>query len=140
MVAILSKNILSGDFEQIKIYLQTGSESYILISPVGTNEAVLDVYLMNIPIYRNVRLPMSFMSIATTSLAQIMASTAHTIDWTLIFPTVYQHHARWDSIATMARHINLRLPTLQFVEDGAQNTQGSLVYVRTQELQKQQQD
>ncbi|NIZ39911.1 hypothetical protein PVA45_00030 [Entomospira entomophila] len=133
---IIKKNILSGEFEQIKIYLQSGSESYIVISPIGSNEAIVDVYLMDIAIYRNVRLPMSFMSIATTSLAQIMASTAHTIDWNLIFPSTYHHHARWDSIAMMARQINLRLPTLHYVEDGAQNAQGALVYARTQELQK----
>jgi hypothetical protein len=132
---IIKKNILDGSFEHIKVYLQSGSESYILLTPLGANETTLDVYLFDLPVYRNVRLPMSFMTVATVSLARIMATTNHTVDWSLIFASLQTFEPQWNYVQQINRQIRLRLPELVFVADGAQNSTGTFVYASTGESQ-----
>lgn len=133
---IIKKRISDGEFEHIKIYLQSNSESYLLIKPINNHEVGLDVFLFDVPIYRNVRLPISFMSVATIPLARIMSATSHLIDWNLIFIPLQEHRDRWNTLLRIARQVELHIPELVFAGDGAQNSSGNFVHIQTQEPQK----
>ncbi|NIZ19507.1 hypothetical protein [Entomospira culicis] len=135
---IIKKRVQDGTIEHIKIYLQSESESYILITPQGSSEINLDVFLFETPIYRNVRLPINLNSATTLPFSRIMASSSHVIDWNLLFLPLANQNARRSYLQNVIRQVELRLPELSYVADGMQNSNGTLVHGQTREPQQNQ--
>ncbi len=124
---IFKKSFIDGSLVQLKIYLQSGTESYILIHPQGDAHVRMDLFMFGTPIYRNIQVGMNFITVATSSLARLMAATTHVIDWALLLP-VLEFSDDWNRLSNMGDQIRLRLPQLTNTPDGVQNAQGEMVF------------
>jgi hypothetical protein len=131
---IFKKSLTDGSLIQLKIYLQSGIESYLLIQPQGDSHISVDVFMFGAPVYRNIRVGMNFITVATSSLARLMAATTRVIDWSLLLPLL-EFSSDWNRLVAMVDQIRLRLPQLTYASDGVQNAQGEMVFLSSGEPQ-----
>lgn len=129
---IIKRDIRTGHFLQLKIFLQNDEGSYLRLFPVG-NRTRMDVYLFGSRIYESILIPVDFKRILVSPISILLNLTADSIDWNSIFTNV--SWSEWDMIENMVNNIRPFLDDIPEVEDGAQNRFGDFVFIENEAVQ-----
>jgi hypothetical protein len=129
---IIKRDILSGNFEQLKIFLQNDEGSYLRLFPVG-DRTRMDVYLFGSRIYESILIPVDFKRILVSPFSILLNLTADSVDWNSIFTNVFW--SEWDMISAMVDKIKPYLDDIEEVDDGAQNRFGDFVFIESESRQ-----
>ena len=123
---VIKRDIETGDFVQIKIFLSGEPGTFARILPAG-NRSRMDVFLMDRPIARNVVLPMPLERLALEPLATIVQASNHYIDWGLLLP----QPQRPSDLTTTSMVGTLRrlLGSLKDSDDGAMDANGTYRFI-----------
>jgi len=131
---IIKRDLRSGAFQQIKIFIQNDEESYIRLFPLGEGRSTLDMSLYGVPLYSGIVLPVSLEDLSVTSFTRIMFLTRGTIRWDQILTDA--SYPEWRTAESLADEIRATLPVLHQAVDGAQNREGDFVRIETGEPQE----
>ncbi len=129
---IIKRDILSGNFIQVKIFLQNDEGSYLRLFPVG-NRTRMDVYLFGSRIYESILIPVDFKRILVSPFSILLNLTEDSIDWNSLFTDV--SWPEWDMIENMVNDIRPHLENISEVDDGAQNRFGDFVFIESETRQ-----
>lgn len=129
---IIKRDILSGNFLQLKVFIQNDEGSYLRLFPVG-NRTRMDVYLFGARIYESILIPVDFKRILVSPFSMLLNLTSDSIDWTSIFTNV--SWSEWAMIENMAEDVRSQLEYIDEVDDGAQNRFGDFVFIETESRQ-----
>ncbi len=127
---IIKKEIETGRFVQVKIFLLPEENTFIRIFPFK-DRTRMDLYLYGKRLYKDAVLPIPFEQVLTTPFSRIVSMTWASVDWELLFPD-----ARWEEwswVESMAEEVRQRLPALPDGEDGALSADGQYVRIKTEE-------
>lgn len=129
---IIKRDIRTGDFLQLKIFLQNDEGSYLRLFPVG-DRTRMDVYLFGSRIYESILIPVDFKRILVSPFSILLNITHDSIDWKSIFTNV--HWSEWGVISGMVKAIKPYLVDISEVDDGAQNRFGDFVFIESESRQ-----
>ncbi|MBN2658410.1 MAG: hypothetical protein JXR86_15230 [Spirochaetales bacterium] len=130
---IIKRDILSGRFLQLKVFIQNDEGSYVRLFPEGSRTR-MDVYLFGVRIYESILIPVEFERMVVSPFSMLINLTSDSIDWSTIFTDV--SWSEWDMIENMVRDIRPVLPLIKEVDDGAQNRFGDYVFIETEKRQR----
>jgi len=130
---IIKRDILTGRFLQLKVFIQNDEGSYLRLFPEG-DRTRMDVYLFGARIYESILIPVEFERIVVSPFSMLINLTSDSIDWSSIFTDV--SWSEWAMIEKMVREIRSYLPSIEEVDDGAQNRFGDYVYIETENRQR----
>lgn len=130
---IIKRDLRTGNFVQLKIFLQNDEGSYLRLFPVG-NRTRMDVYLFGSRIYESILIPVDFKRILISPFSILLNLTVDSIDWNSIFTDV--SWSEWDIIKGMVEDIRPFLDDIKEVDDGAQNRFGDFVYIESESRQE----
>lgn len=130
---IIKRDILSGNFTQLKIFIQNDEGSYLRLFPSG-NRTRMDVYLFGSRIYESILIPVEFSRILISPFSMVLNFTQDSIDWSSIFTDV--SWPEWKMVEAMAVEVRGHLDKITEVDDGALNRFGDYVYIETENRQK----
>ena len=130
---IIRRDLRTGDFQQIKIFLQNDENTFIRLFPLDRERTVLDLELYGVPLYQGIVLPVSIEDLAVSSFARILHLTRGTIQWDQVLTD--SSYPEWEQLGHLVGEVECRLPDLHVEDDGAQNLAGEYVYIETGSLQ-----
>ncbi len=130
---IVKKDLLTGDYLQVKIFLYNDEESYIRIYP-EQNRSRLDLYLFNKKVYDGIRVAIPFEKLILLPLSTIISLTENKIPWQELFSDV--SYSEWRKVQNFAEEIKHQLPELGDAEDGAMDVNGNYIFIETLLLQE----
>jgi hypothetical protein len=128
---IIKRDLRSGDFLQIKIFLQNDEMSFIRLMPLGENRTSLEMSLYGVTIYNGIVLPVSIEDLSVSSFARVMHLTKDIIQWEEIFTDA--SYPEWEQVASLARRIGEDVDFLYESDDGAQDHLGRFVLIESGE-------
>ena len=135
---IIKRDLATGDFVQTKIFFHSEPGSFVRLFPSpdgpGTGRTLMDVYLYDRRIHRNVPVAMPFSDVLTVPFAEIVRMTRGTVDWPSLIPPV--DAALYENSRAMVDTIRPRLPGLPDAEDGAMDRNGRIVFIESLRLQE----
>ncbi len=127
---IIKKEINTGRFVQVKIFLLPEEETFLRIFPFQ-DRTRMDLYLYGKRLYHDVVLPVPFEQLLTAPFSRIVSMTWASVDWELLFPD-----ARWEEwswVQSIVEKIRRRLPAIPDGEDGALSADGEFCRIETGE-------
>ncbi|MDA3956479.1 hypothetical protein [Oceanispirochaeta sp.] len=124
---IIKRDLRSGDFLQIKIFLQNDEMSYLRLFPLDANRTSLELSLYGMTLYDGIVLPVSIEDLSVSSFSRIMFLTKETIRWNQIFTDA--SYPEWQTVSGLAGRIAEDLDFLYESEDGAQDSRGRFVLI-----------
>lgn len=119
---IIKRDLRSGDFLQIKIFLQNDETSYIRLFPLDDQRSSLELSLYGMTLYSGIVLPVSIEDLSVTSFARIMSLTKGTIRWNEIFSN--SMYPEWSSVAALLEELKQDMVSLYETDDGAMDSEG----------------
>ncbi len=125
---IVRRRLDDGEFDQIKVFLQYDEGSYIRLFPDGLVTR-MDVYVADIPIYRDVPVSMSMERALSAPLELMLRSASGEIDWA--FLDVDTGDPGYRVVEGMIDELREALPSLPDAEDGAMDEYGNMVFIET---------
>ena len=125
---IIKRDIRTGNFVQLKIFLQNDEGSYLRLFPVG-NRTRMDVYLFGSRIYESILIPVDFKRLLVSPFSILLNLTSDSIDWDSLFTDVSWHE--WEVVQNMVEDIRIHLDDIEEVDDGGQNRFGDFVFIET---------
>ncbi len=132
---IIKRNIDDGRFVQVKIFYRNHPGCFLRIFPEGDRSS-MDIYLFDIPVYKNIALPLDFRTLLTEPFERILRLSKHSVDWDLL---LYRGQAEADrQQELLVKAIRASLPGLGDAEDGAMDADGKFVLISTGEMQAEQ--
>jgi hypothetical protein len=123
---IIKRDLESGDFTQIKIFIRSEPGSFLRIHPAG-RRSKMDVYLMNTLLYKGVVLPMSLEQVALESVSRIIDSSRFQVEWDLLAPIVQRSEDK--IILSMIDTLRGELEHLRDSDDGAMEENGEYRFI-----------
>ncbi len=126
---IIKRDLRSGEFVQIKIFLQNDEWSYIRLFPLDNSRTSLELTLYGVTLYDGIVLPVPIRELAVSSFARIMFLTRDTIRWKQIFTDA--GYGEWKNVARLVSEISGDLDYLDETDDGAQDGDGRFVLIET---------
>ncbi|MDR1625008.1 MAG: hypothetical protein LBT33_00590 [Spirochaetia bacterium] len=126
---IIKRDIATGDFLQVKIFFHSDPGSFVRIFPDAGGKSLMDVYLFDRRIQRNVPLGLNFVNLLSCSFAGIVEATGKTVNWRGLIPRV--DASAYENVENASRRIRSLLPELREVEDGAMDKEGGMVFIET---------
>lgn len=123
---IIKRDLETGAFAQIKIFIRSEPGSFLRIHPAG-RRSKMDVYLMDTLLYRGVVLPLSLEQIALESFTKIVSLSRFQIEWDLLTPV----SQRPDDLITMSMITKLRdrISDFRDSDDGAMDVDGVFRFI-----------
>ncbi len=115
-----------GSFEQVKIFLRNDTGSFIRIFPSG-DRSIMDVFLLDHCIYKDVILPLNISQIFSSPLEKIMDMTSSRIDWSIFHDpeALNQNSVKYQTLYDIRNHLS----ELNDCEDGAMDRDGNYVFI-----------
>lgn len=127
---IVKKEIETGKFVQLKIFLQSEHDFFIRLYPYKS-KTKLDFFFYGERIYHDIILPVEFEYLLTAPFSKIMTITSNTIDWSCFF--IDSGYQEWNIIKNMITYAQSNHYKMGNVYDGAQNAMGEYVYIESGE-------
>lgn len=124
---IIKRSLLTGEFQQIKIFLQNDEESFIRLFPLGKDRAVMDMRLYGSPLYSGIVIPVSLEELAVSPFTRLMHLTRGTVRWEMLLAD--GEYPEWRGTAGLVRSIRDNLAPLSETYDGAQDSHGRFVRI-----------
>ena len=125
---IIKKDLSTGDFLQVKIFLYNNENSYIRIYP-EQDRSRLDFYLFGQKIYNSIRVSIPFEKLVIQPLSTIIKLTRNKIPWENLLTDI--SYSEWRDVYNFKEDIESNLPILKDEDDGAINQNGDYVYIET---------
>jgi len=129
---IIKRDIRTGDFVQLKIFIQNDEGSYLRLFPVG-DRTRMDVYLFGSRIYESILIPVEFKRILISPFSILLNLTSDSVDWQSLFTDV--SWSEWDNVEALVDEIKPYLDDISEVDDGAQNRFGDFVFIESEKRQ-----
>ncbi|MBT3274505.1 MAG: hypothetical protein HN368_15220, partial [Spirochaetales bacterium] len=123
---IIKRNDASGAFEQIKIFVRSEPGSFVRILPDG-GRSTMDVFLMDVPIFKNVILPITLEQLSVEPFSRIVEASRYQVDWTII--TQRQQRQGDREIKGIVDTLRPLLASLRDSDDGALDTDGTFKFI-----------
>ncbi len=124
---IIKRDLRSGDFEQIKIFLQNDEHTFLRLFPLDEKRSVLDLVLYGVTLYEGIVIPVSLEDLSVSPFTRLMHLTRGTIQWDLLFTV--REYPEWSVMASLVEKISSGLDSLHEVDDAAQNSLGNFVLI-----------
>jgi len=132
----IKRDIKDGSFVHIKIFYRDDPYFYVRIYPRKSGEltlAMMNVYVMDYPIYENIMINTPFQKLLTTSFSTVINATENLVDWDLLLQEIDPN--TYEPVRNIAEKIREKIPEMGDTEDGAQDSSGRYVYIN--DLKKQ---
>ncbi len=123
---IIKRDLDTGEFTQIKIFIRSEPGSFLRIHPAGRRSKI-DVYLMNTLLYKGVVLPMSLEEIAVESFSKIVELSRFQVEWNLLAPVAQRSEDR--ITLSMIDELRERLEHVRDSDDGAMDENGEFRFI-----------
>ena len=123
---VIRRDIESGAVNQIKVFIRNETGSFIRIRPAG-RRSVMDVYLFDTMLYKEVVLPLSLDRVALEPFAKIVELTRLQVKWPLLFPSGRRHEDA--SARLMIESLRSELDYLVDSDDGAIDEDGEYRFI-----------
>jgi hypothetical protein len=130
---IVKRSSADGRFLQAKVFLKSDPGTFLRIYPYDRGRSHLDLVAYGAVLNREVPLPLPFERVLTSSMADIVAWTRDSVDWSLFSP----HPGQYAELRGLAATIRERLPALAYAEDGGLDEAGRPVFIATGKPQTQ---
>lgn len=130
---ILKRNRETGDYIQLKVFLQYENGCFLRIYPDGYRSS-MDLFLFDQALYKNINIPLDFKQVLMLPLSRIIGLTQNTIKWEYFTGADYRE--TWKTLDEMTVKIESQLPELEDTEDGAIDEFGNFVFIETESLQQ----
>ena len=124
---IIKRDLRTGDFQQIKVFLQNDENSFLRLFPLDENRSVLDLVLYGVTLYEGIVIPVPLEDLSVSSFTRLMHLTRGTIQWDLLFTS--RDYSEWAIIASLVEDITSQLGSLYEEEDAAQDRTGKFVRI-----------
>lgn len=123
---VIKRDLETGEFTQIKIFIRSEPGSFIRIHPAG-RRSKMDVYLMDTLLYKGVVLPLSLKQIAVESFSKIVELSGFQVEWDLLTPV----SQRPEDLITLSMINTLRenLVNVLDADDGAMDENGEYRFI-----------
>lgn len=125
---IIKRNRNSGAIEQIKIFLNNDSDTFLRIAERGEG-SLLEFSLFGSVIYRDIVLPADVETLATEPFERIILLSDYIVDWKILSARYNASENR--IVMEMAEKIDKALPLLNDSDDGAQDSSGDFVFIES---------
>lgn len=130
---VIKRDLATGNFLQAKIFFHSDPGSFVRIFPdrggALTGKCLMDVYLFDRRLHRDVPIGSGFVNLLSLPFAQIIDATKGTVNWKALVPPV--DSSVYADIRAMVDKIRPRLAGLRDAEDGAMDRNGHLVFIET---------
>ena len=123
---IIKRDLETGDFTQIKIFIRSEPGSFLRIYPAG-RRSKMDVYLMNTLLHKGVVLPMSLEQIALESFSRIIDLSGFQVEWDLLAQIVQRPEDR--ITRSMIDALRGELENVRDSDDGAMDENGEYRFI-----------
>ena len=124
---IIKRDLRSGDFEQIKIFLQNDENSFLRLFPLDKKRTVLDLVLYGVTLYEGIVIPVSLEDLSVSPFSRLMHLTRGTIRWDRLFTV--REYPEWSVMASLVEDISSELDSLHEEDDAAQDRSGDFVQI-----------
>jgi hypothetical protein len=128
---VIKRDMATGNFIQAKIFYHSAPGSFVRIFPdrggASQGKSLMDVYLFDRRLHRDVPIGNSFINLLSLSFADIVAATRGTVEWKNLIPPA--DSSAYGDIRSAADTIRSWLPKLPDAEDGAMDKNGRLVFI-----------
>ena len=124
---IIKRDLKTGSFLQIKIFLQNDENSFIRLFPLDESRSVMDLMLYGVQLYQDIVVPVSLEELAVTPFTRLMHMTGGTVQWDLLFTD--RQYPEWNILAGLTGAVRKQLATLHQADDVAQNREGIFVRI-----------
>ncbi|MBF9017162.1 MULTISPECIES: hypothetical protein [unclassified Oceanispirochaeta] len=125
---IIKRDLRTGEFLQIKIFLQNDEMSYIRLFPLGEDRSSLELSLYGMTLYSGIVLPVSIEDLSVSSFARIMFLSKGTIRWDQIFTDAF--YPEWRSVAALQSALRNDMGSLFETEDGGMDSDGNFAFIK----------
>ena len=124
---IIKRDLRSGSFLQIKIFLQNDENSYIRLYPLDESRTTLELTLYGQTLYDGIVLPVPLEDLAVTSFARVMFLTRDSIRWEKILTDA--SYPEWALTEALVKDLDRDLEYLGECEDGALSSDGRFIRI-----------
>jgi hypothetical protein len=124
---IIKRDLRTGAFLQIKIFLQNDEMSYIRLYPLDDKRTTLELTLYGQTLYDGIVLPVSLEELSVTSFARILFLTRDSIRWERILTDA--SYPEWRATAALAAALDRDLAYLKESDDGALSADGRFILI-----------
>ncbi len=136
---VLRRDLETGTFEQIKVFLRDDPHYFVRLFPTQRDMTEMDLYLADTRIFRRVPVGMRFERAMLAPFSEVMSNTRRTVPWGELFPETDERTSRaYGRVETMVERIREVIHDLPDAEDGAMDAEGNLVFIESLVLQDQQ--
>lgn len=131
---VIKRDTRSGDIEQIKIFLNKDSETFVRVlqQKNGTGSA-LEFSLFGVMIYKNVLIPSPVEALIVASFSTITSLSDYIINWDILINSekITSLYAEKENMTAlkMSSLINISLPDLKDIDDGVQDKDGNFIFI-----------
>lgn len=124
---IIKRDLRTGTFLQIKIFLQNDEMSYIRLYPLDEERTTLELTLYGQTLYDGIVLPVSLEDLSVTSFARILFLTRDSIRWERILTDA--SYPEWEATAALVDALDRDLEYLKENDDGALSAEGRFILI-----------
>ncbi len=124
---IIKRDLRTGSFLQIKVFLQNDEMSYIRLYPLDESRTTLELTLYGQTLYDGIVLPVSLEDLSVTSFARILSLTRDSIRWEKILTDA--DYPEWSRTAALAEALERDMEFLKECDDGALSADGRFVRI-----------
>ena len=124
---IIKRGLEKGQLKQIKIFYRNDPGSFIRIFPAD-DRSEMDVFLFGKSIYNKTVLPLPLEAFLTLPFSRVIALSGSVLKWSLL---LWRGERELDQrIEDVLSLLRVRLPLLEDVDDGAQDSEGRFVFIK----------
>ena len=124
---IIKRDLRTGTFLQIKIFLQNDEMSYIRLYPLDDHRTTMELALYGQTLYDGIVLPVSLEDLSVTSFARLMFLTRDSIRWERILSDA--SYPEWTATKNLVEELNRDLDFLKENDDGALSGDGRFILI-----------
>ena len=128
---IIRRSLVTGDIEQVKIFLDDIGALVMRITPLG-RRSLLSLSLFDDLLYEKLALGVGMEQVLEMDIAALIDLSAGRIPWQDLFPP--DDRSIYQPLITIINEMRSVLPHLPDAEDGAMDAQGRLVQIETNGL------
>jgi len=124
---IVKRDKTTGEFLQVKIFLQSHEGTFLRIYPSG-ERTYMDIHLRGRLLYEGINLSLSFDQVLSFPFYSLRHNSQQLVDWDLLVPPEPKFGHNLPEISEM---ITKALPSLGDAEDGAMDQEGNFVFIES---------
>lgn len=131
---VIKRDLQSGNIDQIKIFLNKDADTFVrVVRQKNGRGSALEFSLFGVMIYNNVLIPSSMETLITEPFSTITSLSDYIINWDILIDreksrSLYVEKENMTALK-MSSLINISLPNLKDIDDGAQDKDGNFIFI-----------